>query len=106
MKLAKPPPPLEWHPAYRGTLWLLDWLNGGGPFASMDEVLVPVYRPGLRAIMLSDPAEPNPIIYHRMTRHKAAGPAPYVGDPFVYVWMVGVDELGRTIASDSWRKRL
>lgn len=38
---------------------------------------------------------------HTLTKEKAAGLAPYVGDPFMYVWYVATDELGRSVAGDA-----
>lgn len=36
-----------------------------------------------------------------LTRWRAVGRAPYVGDPFVYTWWVGVDSEGRCVAGDT-----
>jgi hypothetical protein len=38
-----------------------------------------------------------------VTRRKAFGPAPYVGEPFLYVWPVWMDDFGRHIAGDTER---
>lgn len=99
--MTEPPPPLEWHPAYRGKTWLLDWLEQTGPYADLYTIKLPVMRP-LKFTTAVEP-EPDTIVDHviTMTRHKATGLAPYVGRPFVYLWYVGVDNLGRAIASDS-----
>lgn len=98
-----PPPPLEWHPYYRSMTWLLDWLEGRGPYAHLADLLVPKL-PRLRFSDL-DPdqvvpttAPPEPI---RLTRRTARGPAPYVGRPFRYVWPAAVDQYGRCIAGES-----
>jgi hypothetical protein len=103
MKETSPPPPLEWHPHYRDMTWLLDWLHGQGPYAHMREIRIS--RPVDLAAASSCPAEmypveppPEPIV---ITRHRAAGPAPYVGDPFHYEWPVGRDHLGRCVAGET-----
>lgn len=102
MSELKPPPPLEWHPAYSGQTWLLDWLNGV-PGYPEHTVLVQLPQPH-RAIL--DPY-PSPWDHRdrRITldKRKAAGPAPYVGEPFCYGWWFATDHLGRGIASDSFR---
>lgn len=96
-----PPPPLEWHPYYRDMTWLLDWLHGQGQYGQLHDIRIP--RPvNLVASMRPDelyPSQPDPepIV---MTRHRAVGPAPYVGDPFHYEWPVGRDHLGRYIAGE------
>lgn len=97
----KPPPPLEWHPAYRDKTWLLDWLNGTGRFAHLHTIRVPI-TPQIRIeVRDPDPFTIEEIRFHTLVRKRAFGQAPYVGRPFIYVWRVGVDELGRSIASDS-----
>lgn len=40
-------------------------------------------------------------VCHILRKEKAAGLAPYVGDPFVYIWYVATDELGRSVAGDA-----
>lgn len=47
------------------------------------------------------PTEPMTTADLVLTRERCAGPAPYVGQPFVYVWPVGVDNLGRCIAGEA-----
>jgi hypothetical protein len=95
-----PPPPLEWHPYYRDRTWLLDWLNGDGSLGGHNTLRIPVMAP-IR-LPTPDALYPvEPMTSLTMTRYKAMGPAPYVGRPFVYVWWVGVDDYGRSIASDS-----
>jgi len=91
-----PPSPLEWDPAYDSQRpWLLDWLNSRGPYAGRDTLLAP--RPPLRPPFRVGPL---PDLF-RLTRQRAAGRAPYVGDPFHYEWWVARDELGRSIAGDT-----
>ncbi|MEU8023795.1 hypothetical protein AB0B88_16420 [Micromonospora haikouensis] len=102
--MTTPPPPLEWHPAYEGhRRRLLHWLNDGGPYRGRDTVLVPRPAPAVWQIEPDprsiDAALPRPFV---LTRHRAAGPAPYVGDSFHYEWWVARDDLGRAIAGDTW----
>lgn len=90
-------PPDTCHPAYAGREDLRDWLLHG-PYR---DIKIPAAR-SLRAFD-DDPLEPvtESIIIRTMTRRKAWGYAPYVGRPFVYVWPVGVDDLGRHISGPS-----
>jgi hypothetical protein len=93
--------PLEWHPAYRSQTWLLDWLEGRGPFSHLTTIRLPLVQP-LKYSMAIEPTEDDVFLRVMiMTRRRAWGRAPYVGDPFVYEWSVGIDELGRQIAGDS-----
>lgn len=100
-----PPTPLEWHPTYRDKTWLLDWINGNEGALPHDTIELP--RQPTRSSMFelaendTAPAESLPTRTVRLTRHKAWGAAPYVGDPFVYVWHYATDHVGRSIASDS-----
>jgi hypothetical protein len=41
---------------------------------------------------------------YTLTKRRCAGPAPYVGRPFIYAWWAAVDEFGRGIAGDSARQ--
>lgn len=100
------PLPLEWHPAYDGDTWLRDWLNGRGPHRDQCTVFVSrvIATP---AVDYMSPAELYPTTIEQrhwtLTRHRCGGPAPYVGRPFRYEWMVGIDELGRGVAGESRR---
>lgn len=43
-------------------------------------------------------------LYETLTRRKQWGLAPYVGDPFIYVWYIAVNGDGEVIAqTGSWR---
>lgn len=97
------PSPLDWHPAYRDKTWLLDWLERRGPYADLDVIRLPVLPSMRRLFTVQEFPDPSHDVSRSMTmtRRKCWGPAPYVGRPFVYVWMAGVDDLGRCIASDS-----
>lgn len=37
-----------------------------------------------------------------LTRRLCAAPAPYVGEPFVYLWYTATDDYGRAVAGDCW----
>lgn len=96
-----PPMPLEWHPAYRDKTWLYDWLLGRGPYQT-DRVKIPFVKSLLAVAREGEPVpEADPMKEFVLTKNQAAAPAPYVGEPFCYVWTVAVDDLGRGIATDS-----
>jgi hypothetical protein len=95
-----PPPPLEWHPAYRDRPWLIEWLNDP---TETEINLAAARRPRFEKY---DPDEPVPdsapsFPILRLTKSRARGSAPYVGRPFVYEWFVAHDEHGRFIASEA-----
>jgi hypothetical protein len=94
------PAPLEWHPAYRDKTWLLDWLNT----QSTDVIQLPTATSPWYSPAGDEMIAPTVTNVITLTKHRCWGRAPYVGDPFVYVWTVGVDSAGRTIASDSVRQ--
>lgn len=95
--------PLEWHPYYRNRTHLLDWLEGNDRSLPDDTIRIPIVS---RRIYFSPEIEQSAMDMMpsykvlTLTKHKAVGWAPYVGRPFVYVWYVGVDNLGRQIAGD------
>lgn len=91
--MTAPPAPLEWHPWYRGKAWLLMWLE-----SDEHTCVIPVAGPV--RFREWDAVSPS---FSRvtMTKQTAYGPAPYVGDPFMYLWTVGTDEYGRSIASEA-----
>jgi hypothetical protein len=96
------PPPLSWHPFYRGKTWLIDWLNGESSLPEWD-IMIPIPT---RPVWASITADPGPIDMPtvkamRMSKQRAWGPAPWVGKPFHYEWFVGTDELGRRVAGES-----
>lgn len=97
------PPPLTWHPYYRGKTHLLDWLNGVGPLAEAGwSIRLP--KPRRVTMASADDLYPSAELSFdviTMTKQRAWGPAPWTGEPFHYEWYVGTDELGRQIAGDS-----
>jgi hypothetical protein len=91
-------PPGSVHPAYAAhATSLLNWLDE----LTSDHVEV--------AFPTSPTWSPDPDLYppetkrQVLTRRKAYGLAPYVGRPFVYVWPVAVDSLGRQVAGRQTR---
>lgn len=49
----------------------------------------------------SQPVQPLSTRMRTLTVQKACGTAPYVGKPFIYIWLVAADELGRWVAGPS-----
>lgn len=100
--MREPPAPGEWRPAYQEMTWLRDWLNGTSGYPQQRVEVAMARQPTL------EPASSSAYLYpemycvrHILHKEKAAGLAPYVGDPFVYVWYIGTDELGRSVAGDA-----
>lgn len=97
----KPPAPLEFHPFYcRYKDTLLDWLDGD-LFGGGHTIHLP--RPANLSASLFDQSSLDPATFQPpdhlvLTRQRAWGPAPYVGDPFVYVWNCACDQHGRWVA--------
>ena len=91
------PPPLEWHPWYRGKSFLIDWLNNTEP-----QVVIPVLR-SIKAVFDEDPAPTAVPSFSTLTltKQRAWGPAPWTGRPFHYEWNFATDALGRSIAGES-----
>lgn len=96
------PMPNEVHPAYSDKAqWIRDWLDGKYPSFDQHTLRLSVPR---RAAFMAEAAYPISADLPRvatMTRKHCAGPAPYVGRPFIYVWDVAVDGYGRAVAADS-----
>jgi len=101
MSDSAPPPPLEWHPAYRGKTWLIGWLDGRDNGLRGDHVRVPFIPAGGFFGPVTESSIEMKV--HTLRRMKCSGLAPYVGHPFCYVWWAAVDELGRWIAADARR---
>lgn len=102
------PSPGEWHPAYAGLPILFGWLNGVGEYADRGTLRIPTRLGVGPSSMTADetyPTEPlpQPMI---LTRRRCAGPAPYVGRPFCYMWWVATDDWGRAIAGDAHMRYL
>lgn len=95
------PPPLWWHPYYRGNNWLLDWLNGEGGFAEMTPIRLPITRRSSAAWLGTAAPVDSSFDVMTLTKQRAWGPAPWVGTPFHYEWYVGTDQLGRMVAGES-----
>lgn len=102
-------PDLPQHAAYPGYVdpfyedrpWIQEWVTDPGP--SYSSHILRIREPSSPAWMshVFDP-DPQPVMTFReiiMYRHRCWGAAPYVGDPFHYEWWVGVDDVGRQVAS-------
>lgn len=96
----RPPMPGDWHPYYeQHRRWLTHWLNN----ETSATVLIAITRPS-RFTWPGEPLGPPSLGPSRRTqlrRQRAWGLAPYVGDPFVYVWWTASDDRGRWIAGDA-----
>lgn len=97
------PMPLEWHPAYADATWMLDWLNGEGAYADRYVIQYPKQHGSAATWMTGDEqfptaALPKPLV---LTKRKCAGPAPYVGRPFHYVWFAAEDDAHRWVAGEA-----
>lgn len=97
--MTTPPAPLEWHPAYRGQTWLLDWIEGRGERRA-DIVKVQILKPIRLQDYDREPDVTDILSTRTLTKRKARGLAPYVGRPFIYRWYFAADELGRAVAGD------
>jgi hypothetical protein len=96
-----PPRPLYWHPWYRDRTELLDWLNS----SDYSPRIIPIPT-APRAVFWdiaeeTYPTRPPSWTQLRLTKQRAFGLAPYVGEPFGYAWYVASDELGRSIAGEA-----
>lgn len=89
---AKPPAPLEWHPFYRDKTYLLDWLKPNGS----QVIRVPI-PPVIRLDMPESEDGPN---IATLTKQRAWAQAPWTERPYVYLWYVGTDQWGRSIAGE------
>lgn len=99
-RMREPPAPGECHPAYQDYPWLRDWLNGAPGYSDSYRMKIAMV-PRLSLDPIGGSASELDLPMHILTKEKAAGLAPYVGDPFMYVWYVATDELGRSVAGDA-----
>jgi hypothetical protein len=97
----QPPAPETCHPALTGLAGSVR--NALDRDSSMHQIRYPVLRSPRFVSREIDPV-PSSIGYsvRTMTVSKAVAPAPFVGDPFVYMWKVATDDLGRHVAGSSW----
>lgn len=90
--------PGELHPAYepwRATV--TEWLDYPARQSYLSiHMTVPSTLAGQ-----TDPTHVPDVRRHLLARRVAWGKAPYVGRAFVYVWDVGVDELGRMVGGEA-----
>jgi hypothetical protein len=95
------PWPNTCHPAYNGNATVRDWVNRRGPYADLHTLRLPVFHRLVYSLAAApDPLDDAPAV-NTLSRRRAVGRAPYVGRPFVYVWDVATDELGRHVAGDT-----
>jgi hypothetical protein len=110
----KPANPGEWHPAYDGHMFVTRWLGYWAGRVRARSLERPVYRsatmPGVIqvampvAIKLDAHGHDFPLMLIRTLEIRtASGGAVYTDTPCVWKWVIGVDDLGRMVASDSWR---
>ena len=96
-----PPRPLYWHPFYRDRPNLIEWLDS----PRFDPLYVPLPRPicyaDFRDLDEQELIKPMELERLTLTKQKAAGPAPYVGEPFLYRWNVATDQYGRSVAGEA-----
>jgi hypothetical protein len=97
------PAPGDWHPYYEThRAWLLNWLD----HESGQRLVIPVPRT-FRLVFTDEPIGlPEPVKTTNLTRQRAWGLAPYVGEPFIYMWPCASDERGRWIAGSVVMQRL
>jgi hypothetical protein len=88
-------PPLYCDPFYANKLWARDWVAGRGQY-DPTRIKIPVEQAPSATLGGYEDYQVITLI-----RHKCAGMAPYVGEPFMYVWYMGIDDYGRSICSDS-----
>lgn len=81
------PLPLERHPFYDDKTWLIGLLAEGGA--------------AVEYVQAGNLLEPGDVERLLITKQRVVALAPYVGDPFYYEWIVGTDNYGRQIATDS-----
>jgi hypothetical protein len=122
-----PPAPLTCHPYYLDKSWVQEkWLTaddvtyvvrmplpspiilyewiGEGESPNMNERILTERKIQGISPQINDSFTINETIIDELilTKHKSQGLAPYVGDPFVYRWYYAEDNLGRTVAGESW----
>ena len=89
--------PWEFDPEYRHAVhFIREWLNDGAPGHGLQ---IPIrHEPAFVPAPLGIPTGLD-FPARLLTAWKAWAPAPYVGRPFAYVWLVAIDELGRQVAA-------
>lgn len=90
------PDPGQWHRDYRHLPGLVAWLKRGNV---VDLQLAGAAR--MRKAQIYATGRVKVIPNALLRRHAAIGPAPFVGQPFVYTWRFAVDQSGRSIATES-----
>lgn len=82
------PAPRTCDPYYEDKPHLVEWLEKGTPRRFVFDTMN----------VQADLIELDQVV---LQKHKAYGFAPYVGDPFVYMWRFATDQYGRSIAGEA-----
>ena len=94
------PDPGFTHPAYspEQAAWIRAWLDEPRRYPTL---FLPIpQRPSVSFTTDAGPIRPaDPWPLREIVCRTVAAPAPYVGDPHEYRWRVGIDGLGRCVAS-------
>lgn len=91
-----PPPPNTVHPGFEDQAASVRQFMAAGHH----QVVLPKSRRLLLSLVESD-ADIRSWDTTTLTVHRVWAPAPYVGDPFVYVWPVAVDRAKRWVAGEA-----
>jgi hypothetical protein len=91
-------PPGSAHPDFADQPYLRAWIDDphGRNSATFVDPIPAIW------VRDSEIAAPARNLAYVLDRCRVVGPAPYVGRPFVYLWDVAVDRLGRWIAGPSY----
>lgn len=96
-----PPAPSTEHPwMERHAGFVRDWMTDDSHY----NVMLPVQPPRHRffAMGMDAPIEPAVNDKVRLDIHRTFDLAPYVGEPFVWMWKYAADQYGRWVAGESW----
>lgn len=104
------PMPGTCHPAYaRHEDMIRRWLHGELDYGFRDEFRIPKLpriKPNWAAEGEDKPLTSVPLETLDLRRQRCTAPAPYVGEPYVLLWDVAVDQYGRTVAGLTYYKHL
>lgn len=98
---AWPPDPNTEHPwMTRHAGFVRQWMADDRHY----NVVLPVQPPRHRMFTMDPaaPVEPTSNDQVMLDIHRCFNLAPYVGDPFVWMWKYATDRYGRWVAGDSW----
>lgn len=91
------PAPRTWDPFYEDKRYLTEWLEGERRAQILTFDMPRWLDPDVPG------AKPTHFEVQQVVlqKRRAYGFAPYVGDPFVYVWRFATDQYGRSIAGEA-----